>query len=463
MSILKAAKSSSTIFLAGGVGALSGLLIGYNTAVIAPALAFIAQDFALGAFMQGIAVSSVLLGGFIGALVAGALIPRAGERPTLFVTAILFIVGGVGSAWAGSFVPWLAWRTVCGLGVGAATMVAPLYVSETAPAHMRGALVSTVQLMITIGILVSYLAGAAWTPAKDWQSMLLIGAAPGLLLLLVMFAVPESPRWYLLRGRREEAERAHLRLTGGYGEPLPAVEPGTAKLRWQDLFAGRNLMVLVLATGLFAFANLSGIDAILYYAPTIFAEVGFDGIYGPILATVGIGTVNVVATIIAMALIDRLGRRPLLIGGLVPMAVSLLILAVALKIGQGAEWSNTAAVACLGVFVLAFGVSLGPLPYVLMSELFPLALRGAGMGIASAAAWGVNVLVSLTFPVLIETFGVVLVFGFYGLISIAALGFVLALVPETRGRSLELIEANLAAGRAVRDLGMPLPTRVSVG
>lgn len=222
-------------------------------------------------------------------------------------------------------------------------------------------------------------------------------------------------------------------------------------------------MVLVLATGLFAFANLSGIDAILYYAPTIFAEVGFDGTYGPILATVGIGTVNVIATIIAMALIDRLGRRPLLIGGLLPMAVSLLVLAGALEVGQGAEWSNTVAVTCLGIFVLAFGVSLGPLPYVLMSELFPLALRGAGMGIASATAWGVNVLVSLTFPVLIETFGVVLVFGFYGLISVAALGFVLALVPETRGRSLELIEANLAAGRAVRDLGMPLPTRSSAG
>jgi MFS family permease len=191
--------------------------------------------------------------------------------------------------------------------------------------------------------------------------------------------------------------------------------------------------------------------------------VGFGGTYGPILATVGIGIVNVIATIIAMALIDRLGRRPLLIGGLVPMAASLLFLAVALQIGQGAAWSNMIAVVCLGLFVLAFGVSLGPLPYVLMSELFPLALRGAGMGIASATAWGVNVVVSLTFPVLVEAFGVALVFGLYGLISIAALAFVLALVPETRGRSLELIEANLANGRAVRDLGMPLPARSSGG
>ncbi len=167
--------------------------------------------------------------------------------------------------------------------------------------------------------------------------------------------------------------------------------------------------------------------------------------------------VNVVATLVAMALIDRLGRRPLLIGGLVPMAASLIVLAIVLANGQGAAWANIVAVSCLGLFVLAFGVSLGPLPYVLMSELFPLALRGAGMGIASATAWGVNVLVSLTFPVLVEAFGLALVLGFYGVISIAALLFVLALVPETRGRSLELIEANLANGRPIRDLGLPLP------
>ena len=451
---------SSTIFLIGMVGSMSGLLIGYNTAVIAPALEFITQDFALGAFMQGVAVSSVLLGGFIGALLAGALIPRTGERPTLFVTAILFIVGGVGSAYADSFVPWLVWRTICGLGVGAATMVGPLYVSETAPARMRGALVSTVQLMITIGILVSYLAGAAWTPAKAWQSMLLVGAAPGLLLLLVLLAVPESPRWYLLRGRREDAERAHLRLTAGRGEPLPAPEPVAARLRWQDLFTGRNLHgagagdravclrqserhrcdPLLCADDLRAGGLRRHLRADPGHGRDRHRERGRnDHRHGPDRPA---GTAAVA------------DRRPGAHGG-EPASSSLS----RLMVGQGAAWSNMVAVSCLGLFVLAFGVSLGPLPYVLMSELFPLALRGAGMGIASAAAWGVNVVVSLTFPVLVEAFGVALVFGFYGLISIAALAFVLAFVPETRGRSLELIEANLASGRAVRDLGMPLPAR----
>ncbi|HYR66327.1 MAG TPA: sugar porter family MFS transporter [Reyranella sp.] len=439
------------------VAGLSGLLIGYNTAVIAGALDFLTQDFQLGPVMQGVVVSSVLLGGFVGSLVAGGLIRRLGERPVLFATALLFVVGAIGSGLADSIAWLLVWRTVTGLGVGAATMVTPLYVGETAPASARGALVSVIQLAITVGILISYLTGAAWTPSRSWQAMLLVGAIPGLLMLAGLVFVPESPRWYLLRGRRADAERAHRRLTGGRGEALPPATDDVQNGDWRNLLQDRNRMVLILAAGLFAFANLSGIDAILYYAPVIFAYVGFGGTLGPILATVGIGTVNVAATIVAMVLIDRLGRRPLLIGGLVVMALSLIVLAAALMGGQSAGWSNILAVTCLSVFVVAFGVSLGPLPYVMMSELFPLALRGAGMGIASATAWAVNVLVSLTFPIMVEAMGIALVFGLYGLVSVAALAFVIALAPETRGRSLELIEANLARGRSVRDLGLALP------
>ncbi|CAN5905358.1 sugar porter family MFS transporter [soil metagenome] len=444
------------IILIAAIAGLSGLLIGYNTAVVAPALDFITRDFKLGAVMQGVVVSSVLVGGFAGSLLAGGLIRRLGERPVLFATALLFVVGATGAGLSQSVGSLLLWRTITGLGVGAATMVTPLYVSETAPPWIRGALVSIIQLAITVGILVSYLTGAAWTPSGAWQDMLLVGAVPGILMLVGLLFVPESPRWYLLHGRRADAEHAHHRLTGGQGEPLAGAADTVEQQHWRTLFSGRNRMVLVVAAGLFAFANLSGIDAILYYAPVIFAEVGFGGTLGPILATIGIGTVNVLATIAAMIMIDRLGRRPLLIGGLVPMAGSLIVLAVALIAAGGAEWSNLLAVACLCLFVVAFGVSLGPLPYVLASELFPLALRGVGMGIASAAAWGVNVLVSLTFPIMSEAMGVPMVLGLYGLISVAALAFVVAFVPETRGRSLELIEANLARGRSVRDLGLPL-------
>ncbi len=449
---------SSRASLIVAIAASSGLLIGYNTAVIAPVLEPITRTFALTATLQGVVVAAVLAGGLIGSLIAGGQIRRVGEKPVLIATAALFVIGPIGSALSNSMPALLIWRLVVGLGVGGATMVVPLYVSETAPVRLRGALVSSIQLTITIGILLSYVAGTTWTTAGWWQAMLAVGMLPAAVMMVGCLAVPESPRWLLLHGRRAEAARAHQWLGLDREAALPTLTDTAATGNWRDLFRPRNRMVLMLAAGLFAFANLSGIDAILYYAPTIFAEVGFHGALGPILATTGIGCVNVVATIVAMGLIDRLGRRPLLIGGLVPMVLSLLVLAVALLVGRGSDLADVTAAVCLGIFVMAFAVSLGPLPYVLMSELFPLALRGPGMGIASATAWGVNVLVSLTFPLLVQTLGIAWTFGCYGLISIAALAFVVALVPETRGRTLELIETNLGRGRRARDLGQPLTT-----
>jgi len=287
-----------TVLIA-AIAAMSGLLIGYSTAVIAPVLDLVTRTFGLGPVMQGVVVSSVLLGGLLGSLAAGGLIRRLGERPVLIGTALLFAIGSIGSAFAGSVIAILVWRTVLGLAVGAATMVGPLYVSETAPVHLRGALVSAVQLAITVGILLSYLAGTAWTPSGWWQAMLGVGALPALLMLAGALAVPESPRWLLLHGRRAEAAEAHHRLTRGQGGALPELVDEAPQGDWRALFLGRNRPVLILAAGLFAFANLSGIDAILYYAPVIFAEVGIGGTLGPILATTGIGTVNVLATIVA--------------------------------------------------------------------------------------------------------------------------------------------------------------------
>lgn len=439
------------------VAAISGFLIGYDTAVIAGALEFIARDFALGAFAKGVVVTAILLGGLVGAVASGSLAGRFGQKPTLMGTALLFALCALGSAFAGDFYALTGWRFGLGLAVGAATMVAPLYVAETAPSAWRGALVSGIQLAITIGILSSYLVGLAYTPGGEWRWMLGLGAAPALLLLAGLVFLPESPRWLALAGREAAARESWRRLLGGEWpeEELAIIRHAgdEPKARLRDLFAPRLRPVLMVAAGLFLFTNLSGIDAILYYAPEIFRQVGFGGPTGPILATVGLGAINAASTVAAMWLVDRVGRRPLLLWGLAPMTLSLAVMALALALDGGGGISGIATIVCLAVYIVAFAVSLGPLPYVLMSELFPAAIRALGMSLAAATAWGVNAVVSLSFLPLMEAVGVAPVFALFAGVCAVAFIYTKRVVPETKGRALEHIERNLLAGRPTRELG----------
>ena len=439
------------------VAAISGFLIGYDTAVIAGALEFIARDFALGTVAKGVVVTAILVGGLAGAVASGPIAGRVGQRPALMATALLFAVCALGSAFAGDVWALTGWRFGLGLAVGAATMVAPLYVSETAPSAWRGTLISSIQLAITIGILASYVVGLTFTSAGDWRMMLGLGAAPALLLLGGLVFLPESPRWLVLAGREAAAREAWRRLVGGDWpeEDLAVIRHAgdEPKARLRDLFAPRLRPVLMVAAGLFLFTNLSGIDAILYYAPEIFRQVGFEGATGPILATVGLGAINAAATVVAMWLIDRVGRRPLLLWGLAPMTLSLAVMAIALELDSSGAFSGAATVICLAVYIVAFAVSLGPLPYVLMAELFPAAIRALGMSLAAATAWGVNAVVSISFLPLVDGIGVSGAFALFAVVCGIAFIYTLRVVPETKGRSLEHIEQNLLAGRPTRALG----------
>ncbi|MEQ8347098.1 MAG: sugar porter family MFS transporter [Sneathiellaceae bacterium] len=438
------------------VAALSGLVVGYATGVIAGAEGPIAAEFGLDGspFLRGLVVGCILIGGFLGAIASGPLAGRFGQKPAMLATGALFLACGLGMAFSDAAWQLILWRTGAGLAIGSATMVAPLYVGETAPPKWRGALITGFQLALTAGILCGYLVNIAFADAGNWRLMLGLTALPGAILLLGMLPLPESPRWLLQHGREDAARTVFRRI---HRSDWPADEVARAiasrgtKARWADLFAPRILPVLVIAVGLFVFTNLSGIDIILYYAPTIFAEVGFSGTLGPILATAGIGAVNVAATVLAMWLVDRAGRRPLLIGGLVPMTLAMAVMVPALAFA-GPVWHGIA-VAALAVFIIAFAISLGPLPYVIMAEVFPIRVRSLGMGIAAAMAWGVNAIVSLAFLPLAAWIGMPGVFAIFALVCLVALLFVWRLVPETRGRSLEEIEANLAAGRPVRHLG----------
>ena len=439
-----------------GVAGLSGLLIGFHTAVIAGALPFLAAEFNLGPLGKGLVVSAVLAGGLLGAIAAGPFASRFGQRRALALAGLVFALGAVGGWLAPEPVTLGLSRLVLGLAVGAATMLAPLYVAETAPTAWRGALVTSVQLAITAGILAAYLVGFAYTPSGEWRAMLLAGAWPSVLLPLVLLLLPESPRWLVLRGREAEGSEVWRRLGGGAwsATELAALRGSAAEGgAWRDLLAPRIRPVLVVAAGLFLLQNLSGIDAILYYAPEIFLRIGLSGTTGPILATVGLGVVNLLATVAAMWAVEALGRRRLLIGGAATMTLALGTLALALLLAPGSALSNWLALGCIALFVVAFALSLGPIPYVLMSELFPLTVRGLGMGVAAATSWGSNALVSLAFPVVEAGLGLGGTFALFAGICGATWIFAQVMAPETRGRSLEQIEANLRAGRRTRDLG----------
>jgi MFS transporter, SP family, galactose:H+ symporter len=431
-----------------GVAALGGLLFGYDTGVISGALLFIRGEMHLSATMQGIVVAIVLAGAALGAAAAGSLSDRFGRRRVILVAALLFIAGAVFSAIAATLTLLLCGRLLVGLAIGVASMLTPLYLAEISPARDRGAVVSLNQLCITIGILVSYLVGFALaTVPEGWRWMLGLGAVPGLILAIGMLILPESPRWLAGHGRVDAAGDVLRHLRGGAdisGELSElrtdiAIE-GRQLAGWGEFFAARLRRPLVIGVGLAMFQQITGINTVIYFAPTIFQTAGLSSAATSILATAGVGAVNVIMTIVSIRLIDRLGRRQLLCWSLGGMAATLVLLAVTFL--TGAAQLAWIAVASVAAFVGFFAIGLGPVFWLLISEIFPLALRGRAMSLATVANWGFNLIVSATFLNLVATAGESGAFFIYAALSVVALGFVIALVPETKGHSLEQIELD---------------------
>jgi sugar porter (SP) family MFS transporter len=434
------------------LASLGGLLFGYDTGVISGALPFIRRDFALGAGMEGVATSAVLIGATLGAACAGFLSDQFGRKRVILAVAALFVLGALGSAVAPSLTVLLAGRVVVGAAIGVASMLTPLYLAEIAPKERRGGVVSLNQFCITFGILLSYivdylLAGTA----ANWRWMLGAGAVPAAVLFAGMLALPESPRWLAGEGRMDEARGALRRLRAG-----SAVEGELAELRtdlrreggrlvsWSALFRRGARKPIIVGVALAVFQQVTGINTVIYYAPTIFRSAGLSSDSVSILATAGVGLVNVVMTVVAMNLMDRVGRRPLLLWGLGGMILMLLVLA------GGFAWGAHGAVAYFTVasvaaYVGCFAIGLGPVFWLLISEIFPLAVRGRGMSVASVANWGMNFVVTLVFPPLVAALGSASAFLVFAVLSVGAFIFTWAEVPETRGRSLEEIEGQLGS------------------
>ena len=438
------------------LGALGGLLYGYDMGVISGALLFIEDDIPLNSFTEGLVVASMLVGAIFGSGASGPISDRLGRRRVVFIIAIIYIVGALILALAPSMPVLVIGRLVIGLAVGGSTAIVPVYLSEMAPTEQRGSLSSLNQLMITIGILSSYLINYAFTPIEGWRWMLGLAVLPSLILLIGVAFMPESPRW-LLEHRSEKAARDVMKLTFKESEidkeiadmkEINAISEST----WNVLKSPWLRPTLIIGSVFALLQQIIGINAIIYYAPTIFSKAGL-GNATSILGTGGIGTVNVLITIVAIMIIDKIDRKRLLVIGNIGMVASLLIMAILVwTIGiQSSAWIM---VACLTLFIIFFGFTWGPVLWVMLPELFPMRARGAATGIAALVLSIGSLLVAQLFPILTDVLSVEQVFLIFAAIGVCALIFVIKYLPETRGRSLEEIEADLRSRTNATDVNV---------
>ncbi|CDQ38429.1 putative metabolite transport protein CsbC [Virgibacillus salexigens] len=428
-------------------GALGGLLYGYDMGVISGALLFIKNDIPLTSFTEGLVVSSMLFGAIFGSGFSGPLSDKFGRRRLVFMISIIFIIGSLVLAFAPNMEALVVGRLIIGLAVGGSTAIVPVYLSEMAPTESRGSLSSLNQLMITIGILSSYLVNYAFAEIEGWRWMVGLAVVPSLILMIGVLFMPESPRW-LLEHRSESAARRVMKLTRKSGEidkeidemhEINRISEGT----WKVLASSWLRPTLIIGCTFALLQQIIGINAIIYYAPTIFSQAGLGDVTA-ILGTVGIGSVNVLMTIVAIMIIDKIDRKKLLITGNIGMVASLVIMAVLIwTLGLDSNLGAWIIVACLSLFIIFFAFTWGPVLWVMLPELFPMRARGAATGIAALALSIGSLLVAQFFPMLAEALGVGQVFLIFAVIGVVALIFVIKFLPETRGRSLEEIEADL--------------------
>jgi sugar porter (SP) family MFS transporter len=438
-----ATNTNRFVYVAAAIAAINGALFGYDTGIISGALLYIKKDFALSNFLQELVVSGVLVGAVLGAAVGGRLADRLGRRRIILITAAIFVVGAVGMGLSPGVWWLIIFRFVAGIGIGIASIVGPLYISETAPPQIRGSVVSFNQLAITSGILIAYLVGFALSFSGGWRLMVGLGAVPALVLGLGMLFMPESPRWLVARGEEEKAREVLGRIDDSidHDEGIQSIRQAIS----QESGGASELLkewlrpALVVGIGLAVLQQITGVNTVIYYAPTIFQATGFGG-SASILGTVGVGVVNVLLTVAAILLVDRVGRRLLLLIGLAGMVASLGVLGLAFLLPALSGIVGWIAIVSLALYIAFFAVGLGPVFWLLISEIYPQEVRGAAMSVASVGNWASNLLVSLTFLSLVGAIGRPFTFWLYALVGVAAIVFVYFLAPETKGRSLEDIQ-----------------------
>ena len=430
------------------IASLGGLLSGYDTGVISGALLFINETWVLPDTLQGFLVSSVLIGAVIGAATNGVLADVFGRKKIIIATAVIFILGSILCAFAPNVFVLILSRIFVGFAVGIVNFVVPLYLSEISPKALRGTLVSLYQWAITAGILFSYFINAIFAQAVySWRWMLFAGVLPGLILFIGMCFMKDTPRWLVSKNREDEAKLVFNKIEPDADAQIEINEiKSTLQAEQKDVrFRFKKWMIMPFVVGIgIMFAQIcTGINTIIYYAPTIFKTAGFDSNLTAIYATTGIGVVNFVMTIVAVFFTDKIGRKPLLYFGLTGVMLSLFALsasfAFANALGDNLKWL---AVGSLVTYIVCFAMSLGPIGWILVSEVFPLKIRGIAMSICTVSNFAFNFFVVASFPILLHRIGGAWTFAIFGIVSILCIIFVYFFVPETKGISLEQIESN---------------------
>jgi SP family galactose:H+ symporter-like MFS transporter len=448
---------SSFVYFAVGVAALGGLLFGYDTGVISGAILFIREQFSLSAAMEEVVVSSVLVGAVVGAGLGGALTGRFGRRGMIILAGAIFTASALGTALAPT-VSWLiAARIVSGVAIGIASFISPMYIAELVPAKNRGSLVAVNMLAITTGIVIAYLVDYVFSGSHAWRCMFGLAALPSIALVVGMWRLPDSPRWLISKSKVEQARKIlqRARKTSDVSAEITEIQ---TSMKHQGVGGLKGLlepslrMPLIVGLGLAIFQQITGINTVIYYAPTIFKFAGITGTGPAILAGAGLTMVMWVFHVLAIFLMDRVGRRPLLLVGVAGQVVGLAVLGAAFQFPQLASFKSDVAIAGLVIYVACFAFGLGPIFWLLISEIYPLKVRGAAMSVVTVTNWALNLVVAVTFLTLVGAMGHAGTFWLYGLVAIGAWVFFYLRIPETKGKSLEQIEAHWRSGKSPRAL-----------
>lgn len=440
------------LYVIAAVASLGGLLSGFDTGVISGALLFINDTWPLSSLEKGWVVSSALVGAVLGAAANGVLADVYGRKKVIIATAIIFAIGSILCGFATS-VHWLiAGRMILGLAIGMVNFVVPLYLSEISPQKVRGMLVSLYQLAITAGILFSYLINRVFALSEyNWRWMLGSGLIPALILLIGISFLGDTPRWLISKKREKEAKAIFQKIEPEIdadkhiAEIKSTIAKSDTAQKSASAFQSWMLMPIIVGIGMMFMQICTGINTIIYYTATIFQAAGFTDTLGALYATIGVGVVNFTMTFVAIFFTDKIGRKPLLYAGLLGVTVSLFVLGGSFYLtdilGDKLKW---VAVGSVVFYIACFAFSLGPIGWIIVSEIMPLKIRGLAMSICTMANFGFNFLVALTFPVLLEHIGEAYTFWIFGFVGIFSLWFTFFYIPETKGRSLEQIEKNWA-------------------